>query len=136
VIVNALVGRWFDRAGAVTVLRATLLGSTVCVIAIALPLPAAALLILLTLSIPILGCVWVPSLAQLAASIEQTGTQAGVALGLFNITWAICQILGAVGGAQLSRFGEAVPFAILAAFYAFGLRAAARLRPIGGVVAS
>jgi hypothetical protein len=38
---------------------------------------------LLTLSIPILGCVWVPSLAQLAASIEQTGTQAGVALGAF-----------------------------------------------------
>jgi predicted MFS family arabinose efflux permease len=136
VIVNALVGRWFDRAGAATVLRATLLGSTLCVVAIALPLPAAALLILLTLSIPILGCVWVPSLAQLAASIEQTGTQAGVALGLFNITWAISQILGAVGGAQLSRFGEAVPFAILGAFYAIGLRAAAGLRPVGGAVAS
>ena len=50
-----------------------------------------------------------------------------MALGLFNITWAICQITGAVGGAQLSRYGEAVPFLVLVLLYAFGTRVAARL---------
>jgi predicted MFS family arabinose efflux permease len=127
VIANPLVGRWFDRRGGARVLRATLLGSAASVVVLGLPLPASLLLISLALSLPILGSVWVSSLAQLAAIVERTGTQPGVALGLFNIAWAICQIIGAVGGAQLSRVGEAVPFVILALLYALGTRTAARL---------
>jgi predicted MFS family arabinose efflux permease len=127
VIANPLVGRWFDRSGGARVLQATLMGSAACVIAIALPLPATVLLIALTLSFPVLGSVWVPSLAQLAASVEGGATHPGVALGLFNITWAICQVTGAVVGAQLSRFGQGVPFLVLALLYALGTRAAASL---------
>jgi DHA1 family multidrug resistance protein-like MFS transporter len=127
VIANPLVGRWFDRSGGARVLQATLIGSAACVIAIALPLPATVLLIALTLSFPVLGSVWVPSLAQLAASVEGGATHPGVALGLFNITWAICQVTGAVVGAQLSRFGQGVPFLVLALLYALGTRAAASL---------
>ncbi len=132
VIANPLVGRWFDRDGGALVLRATLMGSAICVIALALPLPAAALLIALILSFPVVGSVWVPSLAQLTALLQAGGAQPGVALGLFNITWAICQITGAVGGAQLSRYGEAVPFVVLAVLYGLGVRLTARLPAAAG----
>jgi predicted MFS family arabinose efflux permease len=129
VMANALVGRWFDRSGGARVLRLTLLGSAACVTAMALPLPAPALLVALVLSLPVIGSVWVPSLGQLAASVEAGGGQAGVALGLFNVCWAACQIVGAVGGAQLSRLGQAIPFALLVSLYALGTRATGRLSP-------
>jgi predicted MFS family arabinose efflux permease len=127
VVANPLVGRWFDRSGGARVLRATLLGSAVCAFAISLPLPASLLLIALVLTFPIIGSVWVPSLAQLAATTERQGLQPGVALGLFNIAWAISQTVGAVGGARLSRFGEAVPLLVLGVLFAVGTRAAGRL---------
>jgi hypothetical protein len=103
----------------------------VCVFALALPLSATVLALGLVVSFPIVGSVWVPSLAQLAATTERSGLQPGVALGLFNICWAISQIVGAVGGARLSRFGEAVPFLILGALCLLGTRAAGRLPATG-----
>jgi predicted MFS family arabinose efflux permease len=133
IAVNASIGRWFDRSGGVRVLRVTLAGSTACLAAMALPLPAAALLAVLIVSLPVIGGVWVPSLAQLGDVVERGGSAPGVALGLFNLTWAGCQITGAVGGAQLSRLGEAVPFALLAALCLLGIAAAGRLRGDPGV---
>jgi predicted MFS family arabinose efflux permease len=125
---NAFVGRWYDRRGGAHVLRATLLASATCVAILALPLPAAVLLVTLALSFPVIGSVWVPSLAQLAASVERIGAPPGVALSLFNISWAVCQIAGAVGGAQLSQLGAAVPFLVLFGLCGLGARVAARLR--------
>lgn len=128
VVTNAAVGRWFDRHGGARVLGATLIASAACAAVIALPLPAAALLVALVVSLPAIGSVWVPSLAQLGVAVERGGGQPGVALGLFNITWAVSQMVGAVGGAQLaSGLGEAVPFAVLAGLFALGIMGAGRL---------
>ncbi len=127
VIVNPLVGRWFDRSGGALVLRATLAGSAACVGALALPLPAAVLLGVLVVSFPVFGASWVPSLAQLSASVERAGGAAGVALGLFNISWAVSQVVGAVGGAELSHLGPAVPFLVLVVLFLAGVRAASSL---------
>jgi predicted MFS family arabinose efflux permease len=127
VIVNPLVGRWFDRSGGALVLRATLTGSALCVLALALPLPASALLVVLVLSFPVIGASWVPSLAQLSASVEREGGASGVALGLFNISWAVSQVASAVGGAELSHLGPAVPFLLLLALFLLGARAASAL---------
>jgi predicted MFS family arabinose efflux permease len=127
VIVNPLVGRWFDRSGGALVLRATLAGSAACVFALALPLPASVLLGALVVSFPVLGASWVPSLAQLSASVEREGGGSGVALGLFNISWAISQVAGAVGGAELSHLGAAVPFLLLVGLFLVGARAASTL---------
>ncbi|MGH2859035.1 MAG: MFS transporter [Solirubrobacteraceae bacterium] len=130
VVTNAAVGRWFDRRGGRRVLAATLAGSAVCAAAIALPLPAAALLVALVVSLPVIGAVWVPSLAQLGVAVERGGSQPGVALGLFNITWAVSQMVGAVGGAQLaSGLGESVPFAALAGLLVLGIAGTGRLNP-------
>jgi predicted MFS family arabinose efflux permease len=117
-IANPLIGRWFDRRGGSRVVRATMLASAACLIALALPLPAALLLVALVLSLPVIGTGWVTSLTQLSSAVERTGTQSGAALGLFNIDWAACQMIGAIGGAQASRLGSAVPFLVLAALYA------------------
>jgi len=128
VVTNALVGRWFDRSGGARVLRVTLTGSTACLVAMALPLPAGLLLVCLIVSLPVIGSVWVPALATLSDVVEAHGSQPGVALGLFNLTWAGSQITGAVGGAQLSALGEAVPLGVLAILCAAGAGAAGRLR--------
>jgi predicted MFS family arabinose efflux permease len=131
VVVNPLVGRWFDRSGGARVLRATLRGSAVCVLALALPLPASLLLGALVVSFPVLGASWVPSLAHLSALVERQGGGSGVALGLFNISWAISQVVGAVGGAELSHLGEAVPFLVLVVLFVIGARAASTIKPDG-----
>jgi predicted MFS family arabinose efflux permease len=127
VFTNPVVGRWFDRSGGGRVLRATMAGSAACVCALALPLPAAALLWVLVVSFPVLGASWVPSLAQLSTSLERDGAGAGVALGLFNISWAISQVIGAVGGAELSHVGAAVPFLLLGVLFLGGARLASTL---------
>jgi MFS family permease len=127
VIINPLVGRWFDRSGGALVLRATLAGSAACVFALALPLPASVLLGVLVVSFPVLGASWVPSLAQLSASVEREGGAAGIALGLFNISWAVSQVAGALGGAELSHLGQAVPFLLLGVLFLVGARAASSL---------
>jgi predicted MFS family arabinose efflux permease len=127
VIVNPGVGRWFDRRGGAHVLRATLAGSAACVAALALPLSAGALLAVLVVSFPVIGASWVPSLAQLSASVEREGGGSGVALGLFNISWAVGQVAGAVGAAELSHLGAAVPFLVLLVLFVAGVRAASAL---------
>jgi MFS transporter, DHA1 family, solute carrier family 18 (vesicular amine transporter), member 1/2 len=127
VIINPLVGRWFDRSGGALVLRATLAGSAACVFALALPLPASVLLGVLVVSFPVLGASWVPSLAQLSASVEREGGAAGIALGLFNISWAVSQVAGALGGAELSHLGQAAPFFLLGVLFLVGARAASSL---------
>ena len=133
VVANPLIGRWFDRRGGVLVLRWTLLLCAASVTALALPLPAAALLISLVLAYLVLNACWVPALAQLSTTLERGGAAPGVALGLFNVSWAIFQVVGAIGGAELSRLSLAVPFLLLTGLFLAGARATSRLAgPAGG----
>jgi predicted MFS family arabinose efflux permease len=125
-LVNPFVGRWYDHRGGAEVLRLTLLWSVACVLVLALHLPALVLLFALAITWPLLGATWVPALAELTASVQRIGGQSGLALGLFNLCWAVSQTVGAVGGAQLSRTFEAAPFLVLAVLYGAGARVAAR----------
>jgi MFS family permease len=124
VVVNPAVGRWYDRRGAPVVVRAALLDSLACVLLLANNLPGAALLIAVAVCWPVLCSVWVLGLAELTEAVGKRGGQIGLALGMFNVRWAVTQSLGAVGGAQLSRIAEAVPFLVLAVLYAMGVGAA------------
>ena len=126
---NPLVGRWFDRRGGPLVLRWVLLLCAACLIALALPLPAAALLAALVLAYVLLNACWVPALAQLSTTLERGGAAPGVALGLFNVSWAIFQVVGAIGGAELSRVALAVPFLLLSVLFLAGARVTSRLAP-------
>jgi predicted MFS family arabinose efflux permease len=127
-LVNPLVGRWYDRRGGRVVLRATLLCSLACAIVLAPPLPDLALLLALIVSWPVIGSVWVPALAELTGAVERAGAGSGLALGLFNLDWAIVQSIGAVAGGQFARTFEAGPFIVLAIMYAAGLMSLSRAR--------
>lgn len=127
-LVNPLVGRWYDRRGGRVVLRATIFGSLVCAVLLVPPLPAVLLLLTLVVTWPMFGSVWVPALAELTGAVERAGAEAGLALGLFNLDWAITQSLGAVAGGQLARTVAAGPFVLLAAVYAAGLLSVGRTR--------
>jgi predicted MFS family arabinose efflux permease len=127
-VVTPAVGHWYDRRGGTLVLRATLLGSMVCAAVLATALPAGALLVALVVSWPIFGSVWVPALAELTGAVGVSGGQSGLALGLFNLCWAISQSVGAVGGAQLSRAAEAAPFVVLVVLFGAGVRVAGHTR--------
>ncbi len=124
---NPQVGRWFDRRGGPLVLRWALLLGAACVTVLALPLPAGALLVALVLAYLVLNACWVPALAQLSTTLERGGAAPGVALGLFNVSWAIFQVVGSIGGAELSRVGLAVPFLLLSVLFVAGARATSRL---------
>jgi hypothetical protein len=75
----------------------------------------------------VLNACWVPASARPPTSLERGGTAARVALGLFNVSWAIFQAVGSIGGAELSRAGVAVPFLLLTARFVAGARATSRL---------
>jgi predicted MFS family arabinose efflux permease len=125
--VNPAVGRWFDRRGGPPVLRWLLVGCAACLAVLALPLPAAALVAGLVLVYIALNACWVPSLAQLMTSMDRAGAAPGLALGLFNVSWAIFQVVGSIGGAELSRAGESAPFVVLCVLFAVSTRATTRL---------
>ena len=127
VLANPLIGRWFDRRGGALVLRWALLLCGACVTVLALPLPAAALLAALVLAYLVLNACWVPALAQLSTTLERGGAAPGVALGLFNVSWAIFQVVGSIGGAEVSRVGIAAPFLVLTALFTLGACATSRL---------
>jgi MFS family permease len=117
-ITQPVIGRWYDARGAVVVLRATLAASGAALVVLATGLPEWPLLVALAIAWPIFSTVWVPALAELTRSIEGTGGQHGVALGLFMACWACFQALGAIGGSTVEALGTAVPFVALAAAYA------------------
>jgi MFS family permease len=115
---SPVVGHWYDRRGGGPVLRATLTASVACVVVLALDPGEVPLLVALAVSWPVIGSVWVPALAELTASVERVGGESGLALGLFNLCWAVNQSVGALAGAVLARASDAVPYLILAALFA------------------
>jgi predicted MFS family arabinose efflux permease len=128
VIVNPPVGRWYDGPSRRRVFHATLALSIVLTVLVGLPLSEGGLLVVMVLAWPILGLLWIPGLADLTAAVERIGGGIGLALGLFNLAWAIFQALGSIAGPALARIGEATPFIALAVLFAVGLAAIARGR--------
>lgn len=127
VLANPAIGNWFDRRGGPSVLRPTLLLAAVFLALLAAPLPAGALLATLVLAAVLLNACWVPSMGQLTIAVDHGGGSPGVAMGLFNLSWAVFQVVGAVGGAELSRLGEPIPFVVLCVGFVAGARATVAL---------
>jgi predicted MFS family arabinose efflux permease len=125
--VNPRIGAWFDQRGPRRVLRGLLAAALLGAAALALPLPAGALVLVMIAALPLVAAIWVPALARLSDAVTAAGGAAGVALGLFNLTWAVVQVVGALGGAQLHRLGPAPPFLVLVALFGAGIWWARRL---------
>jgi predicted MFS family arabinose efflux permease len=127
--VSPLVGRLADRRGRAVPVRAGLVG--VLAIALLLPLQQQPWLLaaLVVAGATVSGVLLTPASALLSDGAESAGAPQGLVFGLFNLAWAIGQVLGSVGGARLAdATTDAVPYLIVACLAAVTLLGLARLR--------
>lgn len=114
-MVSPAVGRISDRRGR---LMPSLAGLVVAAGFIALlPWPTAGWLLVITLigAAPAIGVLWAPASAMLSDAAEVRGLDQGFAFALMNLGWAVGQMSGSFGGAQLGEhLGDAAAYSALA----------------------
>jgi len=116
-VIAPLIGRVSDRRGRLLPLRAALGGAVVVLVAFALSDRPAAVVPILIASGITFGAFWAPAMALLSDAADRIGLAQGLAFGLMNLAWGTGNALGpAIGGALAEGAGDALPFALLAAF--------------------
>jgi predicted MFS family arabinose efflux permease len=126
---SPVVGRVADRRGRALPVRAGLVG--VLAAALLLPLQQQPWLIAVVVvaGATASGVLLTPASALLSDGAESAGAPQGLVFGLFNLAWAIGQVVGAAGGARLAdATTDAVPYLIIACLVALTLGGLARLR--------
>ncbi len=114
-VVSPLAGRFSDRAGRMTPIRAGLVGAAV--MGVLLPLPETAVLVAVTMIITFvaLAAFWAPGMALLSDAAEEQGLDQALAFAISNLAWALGHVFGAgAGGAVADATSDAVPYAALA----------------------
>jgi MFS family permease len=114
-VVSPLAGRFSDRAGRMTPIRAGLVGAAV--MAVLLPLPETAVLVALTMTVTFvaLAAFWAPGMALLSDAAEEHGLDQALAFAISNLAWALGHVFGAgVGGAVADATADAVTYTALA----------------------
>jgi MFS family permease len=138
-VVSPLAGRFSDRAGRMTPIRAGLVGAAV--MAVLLPLPETAVLVALAMTVTFvaLAAFWAPGMALLSDAAEDHGLDQALAFAISNLAWALGHVFGAgVGGAVADATTDAVPYAALAVLCGLtflGLTALRRSAPVRSPVA-
>lgn len=118
-VINPLIGRYTDRRGARTVVRAGLAATAAALLAIQLPATALELAIAVVAVSGLLGVLWVPAMGLLTGGAERIGLDHGFAFAYFNLAWAAGFSLGSVAGGSLAEVTtDAVPYTGVAAVYA------------------
>ena len=111
---SPVVGRMADRRGWRTPVRAGLWASALCVVLLAVPRSVALLFALIVIADPLFGVPYPPAGAMISSGAERTGLGQTYAFGLFNLAWAIGQVIGGAGSAGLAQLtSDAVPYALL-----------------------
>jgi MFS family permease len=110
-----LVGRLADRRGwRVPVVSGLVAAMIICVL-LALPRSVALLFAFVVVADPLFGVPYPPAGAMISDGAEKAGLGQTYAFGLFNLAWAVGQVLGGAGSAGLSQLtSDAVPYALLA----------------------
>ena len=110
-----LVGRLADRRGwRVPVLSGLAAATVVCAL-LALPRSVALLFALVVIADPLFGVPYPPAGAMISDGAEGSGLGQTYAFGLFNLAWAIGQVVGGAGSAGLAQVTtDAVPYLVLA----------------------
>lgn len=118
-VVSPLVGRWADRRGRLMPVLAGLYASTVWVPLLPLPQAVALLFAVVVVADPLFGVQYPPAGAMISDGAEEVGLGQTYAFALFNLAWAIGQVIGGAGSAGLAQAtSDAVPYALLAALCA------------------
>jgi MFS family permease len=131
-----VIGRFSDRRGRMTPIRAGLIASPICAVALALPanvilLGAALVAVVLAMSL-----IWTPAMALLSDNAEAAGLDLAFASALVSLAWAGGQVLGGSGVASFADVtSDGLAYALVAALFVItlgllsGARALARTEP-------
>jgi predicted MFS family arabinose efflux permease len=115
-IVSPLGGGGAARRGGRTPVLAGLCASMIWVLLLALPRSVGLLFALVVVADPLFGIQYPPAGAMISDGAEQVGLGQTYAFGLFNLAWAIGQVVGGAGSAGIAQAtSDAVPYAVLAA---------------------
>jgi MFS family permease len=113
---SPIAGRVADRRGELTPARLGLALGGVALLVLALPIGAAPMVVLVVVATTVLGMLWTPAMALLAAGSEAQGVDPAYGFGLANLAWGLGTTLGGgAGGALAEATTDAVPFVVLAA---------------------
>jgi MFS family permease len=114
-VVSPLVGRMADRRGRRTPVLGGLGASTIWLLLLALPRSVALLFAFVVVADPLFGIQYPPAGAMISDGAENVGLGQTYAFGLFNLAWAVGQVVGGAGSAGLAQAtSDAVPYALLA----------------------
>jgi MFS family permease len=115
-VVSPLVGRVADRRGRRTPVLAGLCASTIWLLLLTLPRSVGLLFALVVVADPLFGIQYPPAGAMISDGAEGSGLGQTYAFGLFNLAWAVGQVVGGAGSAGIAQAtSDAVPYALLAA---------------------
>jgi MFS family permease len=115
-VVSPLVGRVADRRGRRTPVLVGLCASTIWLVLLALPRSVALLFAVVVVADPLFGIQYPPAGAMISDGAEDVGLGQTYAFGLFNLAWAVGQVVGGAGSAGVAQAtSDAVPYALLAA---------------------
>jgi MFS family permease len=125
-----VIGRWSDRRGRLTPIRAGLVASPIA--ALLLPIPTSLVLVTVALVIVVLAMslIWTPAMALLSDNAEEAGLDLGFASALVSLAWAGGQVVGGsafVGLADVST--DASAYGVVAGLFVL-TAAAILLRPV------
>ncbi len=129
-VMSPLVGRLTDRRGWRPPVLAGLWASAICTVLLAVPGTVALLFAFVVVADPVFGVQYPPAGAMISDGAEKVGLGQTYAFGLFNLAWAVGQVIGGAGSAGLAQAtSDAVPYALLASLCivtALGLRQTGR----------
>jgi MFS family permease len=129
-LASPLSGRLADRRGWQLPVRASAAASIVCLILLPLMPTPAWLVVIIVLADAGFGAPYPAAGALISGGAERRGVGQAYAFGLFNLTWAIGQVLGGAGSARLAQAtSDRVPYWLLAGVCAVVLIAIGTRRP-------
>jgi predicted MFS family arabinose efflux permease len=132
-IVTPLVGRYTDRGGARTVVRAGLAATVAALVVVQFPATALGLALVVIAVSGLLGVLWVPAMGLLAGGAERIGLDHGFAFAYFNLAWAAGFSLGSFAGGSLAEVTtDGVSYSGVAALYAISAAYVIFFRGRGG----
>ena len=113
---SPLVGRLADRRGRLLPARIGLTGLVLAGLLLPLPQRPGPLAAVVVVGAAVSGILLTPASALLSDGAEAAGAPQGLVFGLFNLAWAVGQVVGSVGGARLAdATADAVPYLTIAA---------------------